>query len=137
MIIISNYYDYFLDDYHIYIYIIYILYIYTIYMYIYMYIWKGPYGLVDKTYLSWVRAGFNTRVQHYADRPATTPPLQLSGWARVWSVKTLCIYMGVSINGGIPKSSNLIRNFGVSPFMEAPVYCLVVYYYVVIIYLNL
>ena len=44
---------------------------------------------MDKTHPSCVRPGFTTRVQHEADRPATTQPLQLRGWARVWSVKTL------------------------------------------------
>ena len=35
---------------------------------------EGRYGLVDKTHPSCVRPGFNTRVQHWADRRATTPP---------------------------------------------------------------
>ena len=53
---------------------------------------EGRSRLVDKTHPSCVRPRFNIRVQHYADRRATTRPLQSRGWARVWSVKTLSFF---------------------------------------------
>ena len=42
-----------------------------------LFVWEGRYGPVDKTHPSYVGPEFNSRVQHWADRRVTTPPLQL------------------------------------------------------------